>query len=86
MKIFIVMGTAGEYANTEQWPVKAFRSKRRAEDIGTKAMRRANEIYEDHFKKYGRRDLPENEYDPDMEMDYTGTSYFLYEVELDENE
>ena len=85
MKIYVVTGRTGEYSDRREWFVKAFVSESRAAELVTLADKRAAELaatnwrsWDDDFPKYS------NEHDPDMDMDYTGTSYHIDEVELDE--
>jgi hypothetical protein len=81
MKIYIVEGTTGDYSDRTDWVVCAFRSKKKAEDLAHKAMRRAKEI---QISRPSRYDAPkgENEFDAKMQMDYTGTEYYIVECDL----
>lgn len=85
MKVHVVMGTTGEYSDRDEWLVRAFVSRRRAEKFALACKVRANEI----VAKYpdSRWDIPkgEHEMDPGFRADYTGTDYFVCaETELDE--
>jgi hypothetical protein len=86
--IYIVMGTSGEYSDRDEWPVCAYSDKERAQQHVVDASNRARVLsqWRDADGKPWRYsdapDKPTNEYDPDMLMDYTETSYFLYETEL----
>lgn len=80
MKIFVVRGTTGEYSDRTEWPVKAFLSEKAAQELVIAATQRANEVFTD--RSYDR-DIDKNQFDPDMRMDYTGTSYMIETVELD---
>lgn len=77
------MGTTGEYSDRIRWPVLAHYSKESAEDHVVKAEEKAREWQVERGKN-SCGDPPEgwSEYDPEMQMDYTGTSYYYYEVEL----
>lgn len=74
------MGTTGEYSDRNEWAVMAFFDKSLAQDHVLKADRRAKELFATRktLKKV------QNEFDPEMQMDYTGTSYFIYEVPIAE--
>lgn len=79
--LYVVMGTTGEYSDRDEWPVAAYEEKELAELHVTLAEKRANELAAAEWRSYDGPKKP-NEYDPDMEMDYTGTRYFYYEVPL----
>ena len=85
--IYIVMGTTGEYSDRTEWPVIAFEDKKLAEDQVRYAKTTADIIYEKclEYNKFPLKSL-KNSYDPNMKMDYTGTSYFIYETTLWEND
>jgi hypothetical protein len=94
MKIYVVMGVTGEYSDRNEWPVCAFSDEKMAQERVEKATFRAAEIriQKDAGRAAGgnwyeaeKALLQTNEFDPDMEMDYTGTSYFLYTVDLMES-
>jgi hypothetical protein len=80
-RIFLVQGTTGEYSDRSEWVVCAFRSKEKAEAHAHDAQWRAKEIEHSHQRYYHPKQ-GENEFDPEMQMDYTGTAYFLEECEL----
>jgi len=82
-KIFVVIGTTGEYSDRSEWLVLAFRDEEKAKEHVINATRRANEIQVTRPSQYSvAKEL--NEFDPNMSMDYTGTSYSYSEVELKE--
>ena len=92
MKIFVVEGHCGEYSDHRDWPVKAFTSEFGAKQLVAKATRRAEEIYAlaqantgHYWVPYNERVNPLyiNEFDPNMETDYTGTTYQYFEIDLD---
>lgn len=85
MKIYLVWGSTGEYSDRTDWTVCAYRSKAKAEDHASKAMRRGKEIQKSEEWQEHRRDpdkCPKNEFDPQFQMDYTGTEYGTAECEL----
>lgn len=93
-RIFVVMGTTGEYSDRTEWPVLAFTDKTAAEKLVVQASRRAAEIHNQPSnglsyrvdlamaEARGERLEPLNEFDPEMQMDYTGTFYEILEVDL----
>lgn len=91
MTIYIVQGTTGEYSNRNDWLVCAYRTQEQADEHASKATHRAKEIQEQVHKdgcRYTDREREiwrTNEYDPDMQMDYTGTLYIVMETELRED-
>jgi len=79
-KVYVVIGTTGEYSDHTEWPVISYLDKREARKHVENATRRAKQI--EMREDYGHPDRLQNQYDPDMRMDYTGTTYFLWEVDL----
>ena len=82
--IYVVMGVTGGSLDNLEWPVRAYRDIRLAEQHVTNAIEYANAIEVQHLKD-NKKPLGTNPYDPRMQMDYTGTSYFIMEVEFDES-
>lgn len=82
MKIYVVFGKTGEYSDRMEWPVKAFKKKEKAERLVSEAEKHAKIIEVTRKDEYR---VPEgiNPLDPKMQMDYTGTSYYYIEVELE---
>lgn len=84
-KIFIVLGSTGEYSDHCEWPVVAFTSESAAKERVSKASERAREL----FQKYGGnrwnwdKDKEPNEFDSNMSMDYTGTNYSYRTLDLE---
>ena len=81
MKVWIVMGTTGEYSDRSEWPVCVYADEARAQARAEAATQRAAEIYEAR-PRYSAPPEGANEHDPKMQMDYTGTTYFLAESEM----
>ena len=81
MKIYVVFGTTGEYSDHREWPVASFEEQVLAERLVAAASARANEIHSDPRNRYS---CPKgsNQFDPEMEVDYTGTRYYFEEVDL----
>jgi hypothetical protein len=80
MKIYIVMGTTGEYSDRHEWPVVAYFDEHAARVHIDNATRVANQIEQDGGY-YDPEDGAKNEYDPSMRMDYTGTGYYMMTVD-----
>lgn len=78
--LHIVMGTTGEYSDRSEWPVVAYHDETLAMEHVRLATRRAKEIFAVYDRQNYGVELPKNEYDADMQMQYTGTDYFIYVV------
>lgn len=83
MKIYVVMGTTGEYSNQNEWPVCWCANQELAADLVSRFTRLAAEHVAHHKDKFDYYDsTPAPEFDPKFKCDkYTGTSYYLVEVE-----
>lgn len=87
-KIYIVEGSTGEWSDHREWPVVAYKIKDLAEAHVVLATRRSNELYALHQKDCSWDDdddphrVKNNEYDPNMQYDYNGTHYRIYEVDV----
>lgn len=94
MKIYIVMGTTGEYSDRSEWPVVAYQDEAMAQAHVLAATAEASRIQAalaatDSASRYteeGRAQYLEimksSPYDPDLYIDYTGTSYYVMGAEL----
>lgn len=91
MTIYVVFGTTGD-SDRSEWPVKAYRTEADAKACVEKATELANAWREktqsdefDQLSWSAQEELRKNAVplDPHFDMDYTGTSYFYYEVELE---
>lgn len=87
MTIYIVEGSTGEYSDRREWSVKAFRSQEKAEAYVTlcEAWLREHRVNDDNFGIDRYELMGKNPHDPNMQIDYTGTRYYYYEVELVED-
>ena len=79
--VYVVFGETGEYSDRSDWPVKAYLSQQVAQELVVKATARANELFAYHYRDYKVSGV--NEFDQNMRMDYTGTKYYICEVELE---
>lgn len=98
MKIYILQGSTGEYSDRADWIVRAYKDKEQADSDRTKADYEAAEVKNkiDEFESADyyylisteRRKREESKIrkgltvDPNCQIDYTGTTYWVKEVEL----
>jgi len=83
MKIYIVQGATGEYSDFREWVVCAFKDEQKAIDLVEAATERARTIFALYkASSYRYKVYKTNDFDPEMEMDYTGTRYEVIETEL----
>lgn len=80
--IYIVEGSTGEYSDRREWPVMAYRNEEQAKAHVLKAQEWANQQRYDHGRV---REDPRNPHDPGFQLDYTGTTYYYYAIELVED-
>lgn len=85
MTIYVIRGTTGEYSDRTEWAVKAFKDKTKTLKCIIELEREAKRIQFERGSEYRLPDDYNNPLDPKMIMDYTGTSYFYDEVELDDH-
>lgn len=85
-KIWIVQGSTGEYSDHREWMVCAYRDEAKAEQHA----RAAKEWYQkngcdkwDFQKRWEAKEKGlHNPFDPNMDIDYTGTDWTIFEVNL----
>jgi len=86
MKVYIVFGTTGEYSDRQEWPVCGYKERVRADKHADEAMIWAHllkEKVDDEGKTvFENRDNLVSPYDEDIRMDYTGTDYYVLEVDI----
>lgn len=76
--IYVVIGWTGEYSDRNEWIVQAYTDEEAAKAHVLRAEEKAREIFqaEEADPAYDPGCArPDNPYDPDMQMDYTGTFY-----------
>lgn len=78
--VYIVMGRCGEYSDHREWPVRAFLNEHEAADLVVKATACARELGSSHYSTWA--DERRNAFDPNMQIDYTGTDYYVMDVPL----
>ena len=85
-KIYVVHGSTGEYSDRSEWFVIAYRDRARADkhadDATVWAKQNERAFMQCTPPPEGN---PVNPFDPHMAMDYTGTDYYVDEVELAED-
>jgi hypothetical protein len=85
MKIYIVFGQTGEYSDRVEWPVKAFQDEEKAKRLVELATTEALNLHQQsEDNRYNDKKPPYNKFDPFFRTDYTGTTYFYQDVELEE--
>ena len=82
--VYIVMGSTCEYSDHYEWPVLAFRSEEAAEEHVLKASARFRELLQEAKGVCWDVRKDANEFDPEMQVDYPGTNYYVITVELKE--
>jgi hypothetical protein len=85
VKIYVVMGSTGEYSDHEEWPVKAFTTRVAAEELVLNASNFAREALRkvNGATWFWEKMCGLNPYDPEMKLDYTGTYYGILELDLE---
>jgi hypothetical protein len=80
-KIYVVIGTTGEYSDRTEWTVVAYTDEKLAQTHAQLAKARADEcaLTWDRFNTSAN---PTNMWDEGMAIDYTGTDYTVAEVPL----
>lgn len=84
-KVYVVMGTTGEYSDRNEWPVAAYMTEGQAAKRIVEQKRKAQEVRASGRDRHdtGWTEWSRNETgDPGFQMDYTGTDYFMMEVDL----
>ena len=82
MKSYVVIGSTGEYSDHMEWLVAVFFSEEKAKELVVKATARANELYAGDMRNFSHIKDGQNEHDPHMQADYTGTQYSYEAVEV----
>lgn len=96
--IYVVEGSTGEYSDHCEWPVAAYSRLEDAQarilrceegyraacaECKRKGCEPAFELDDVPTPCYQHRATGTNPHDPDMQVDYTGTRYSYFEVDLD---
>lgn len=82
VKIFLVMGSTGEYSDRYEWPVGAYLNEAAAREHADLAAFEAKRLHKSKQSKYASVEEGANKYDPTMNMSYTGTDYYVMTTEM----
>jgi len=77
-EIYCVIGATGEYSDSTEWVVCWLENEAEASKYAKLAEARAKELFENDDTRYDYQGL--NQYDPQMLMYYTGTTYSAVKV------
>jgi hypothetical protein len=85
-KVYIVFGTTGEYSDRNEWSVCGYRNKdiatKHADDAMIWAHLLKEKIDEEGKSAFEAKDQLVSPYDSHFNMDYTGTDYYVLEVDI----
>jgi hypothetical protein len=84
MKIWVLFGMTGEYSDRQEWPVRAYKDQAEAQAARERCDAYAHSAPDYWHETYETRGkyVANNPDDPSMCLDYTGTEYGIYELEL----
>ena len=86
--IYVVVGSAGEYSDRNEWLVRAFDDEEAAKAFVLRASDKARELYAERqvqwYEKGNMDWRPISEYDPCVQLSYSGTLYYYGAVPLEE--
>jgi len=85
-KVHVVMGTAGEYSDCREWPIKAYLDLAAAQAHVDAATAYLQEKLPSGYIDYEERAAfcKNNPWDPDGDLEcYSGASYFVHSVKLE---
>lgn len=82
-EIWVVFGSTGEYSDHSEWMVAAYTTKEAAE----KHAEKCRQWYDDKGgvemrQHYWKADAEKNPHDPNMSVDYTGTTWAVFPLTL----
>jgi hypothetical protein len=80
--IYLVMGSTGEYDDWREWIVCAYKDKERAKEHSKLAEEKADFLFQTKSYRDAREPAGQNEFDPRMDMDHTGTEYRIQPTRL----
>lgn len=75
--VYLVVGETGEYSDREEWPVAVFSDEDKAKlfrDLCAEVVKGSERT------SHEKRTKLKSPYDPNLRVDYTGTSYDVVEV------
>lgn len=79
--IFLVIGATGEFEDYHEWVVCAYRDISSAQEHAKKAEEEAKKLFSER-NKLEISSTHETKLDANMHIDYTGTSYYVEEIDL----
>jgi len=86
MKVYIVFGTTGEYSDRTEWPVCGYRNedvaRKHADDAMIWAHLLKEKVDDEGKSVFEAREQLISPYDKHISMDYTGTDYYVVEVDI----
>ena len=83
MKVYVVIGSTGEYSDRTEWIVCGFLDEEKAQERVLLAGAEARELFASGESSRYDSD-PINKYDDKFQMGYTGTVYYYATVEVEE--
>lgn len=84
MKVYVVIGTTGEYSDRMEWLVCGFLDEEKAKERVLLAEGFARDSFiSGEFNRYDDVEI-KNPYDGKFQIDYTGTDYYYAEIEVEE--
>lgn len=82
LPIFLVIGTTGEFDDYHEWVVCAYRNIESAQAHAKLANEDAKKRFSDRDRGSGIVQRVDSPLDPGMQIDYTGTTYYIEEIVL----
>lgn len=87
MKIYVVRGETGEYEDYQSWSVSAFKQKEQAQQLVKRLNDEIKRIYPPtsvrmEYAMYKSLEQRLSKIDSRASVDYTGTLYSFYELEV----
>lgn len=86
-KIYVCIGSTGEYSDHEEWYVKAFASEDKCKafvEAVSAEYRKIVGVKDTYHYSNWDENRQRNPLDPDMKIDYTGTNYYMASVPFEE--
>lgn len=84
VRVWVVIGSTGEYSDRSEWLTRAFLTEEEAKDFVATLQKRRAQLGEPHPEWERREDITEamREVDPGYSEDYTGTRWYVAPVGL----
>ena len=81
MRIYLVHGSTGEYSDRNEWVICGYKSREAAEQHKARAQQRQADLEAQH-DYWGDIPLDANQFDLAKDIQYTGKTYQVSEIEL----